>query len=96
MDGRKDSDEEETGERRGLAGRLGPRVDGRKDSVEEENGEGDEGKVRLLMCMLDLYLQRLCSQVVILVSCVPLCPSALTAVLCGSDHCPTETQGRPT
>ena len=45
MDGRKDSDEEETGERRGLAGRLGPRVDGRKDSDEEENGERDEGKV---------------------------------------------------
>lgn len=59
VDGRKDSDEEETGERRGLAGRLGPRVDGRKDSDEEENGERDEGKVRLLMCTLNLYLQRL-------------------------------------
>ena len=94
MDGRKDSDEEETGERRGLAGRLGPslvprphappgekrsgeetgerrglagrlgpRVDGRKDSDEEENGERDEGKVRLLMCTLNLYLQRLRSRV---------------------------------
>lgn len=51
MDGRKDSDEEENGERHRLAGRLGPRVDGRKDSDEEENGEKEEGKVCLHVCI---------------------------------------------